>query len=253
MKRGLVPVAWLVAALIAAVVVGVGAYVATHNTSTTVSTSQAAASGNTSSSGAAGSELGSNGSITEPMIAQIDAMPKQPLSPEEVNALMEMREEEKLARDVYLTLYQKWGLPIFHNIAQSEQTHTDTVKALIDKYGLQDPVQDDNVGVFSDPKFTNLYEQLVAEGSKSVVDALKVGATIEDLDIKDLQHWLAVTDNNDIRFAFCNLMKGSRNHLRSFVSQLQRYGASYTPQYISEQEYNAILSSSREAGIVECP
>jgi len=95
-------------------------------------------------------------------------------------------------------------------------------------------VKDNSIGVFTDPKFTELYNQLVAEGSKSIEDALNVGATIEDLDIKDLQDWLAKVDNADIKFA------------------LQRYGATYTPQYISEADYNAILSGSHEIGIVQC-
>ena len=35
----------------------------------------------------------------------------------EVEALQYMREEEKLARDVYLALYEEWQLPIFQTIA----------------------------------------------------------------------------------------------------------------------------------------
>ena len=52
------------------------------------------------------------------------------LSDEEVYWLMYMREEEKLARDVYATLYEKWGTRIFNNIRVSEQRHMDAVKAL---------------------------------------------------------------------------------------------------------------------------
>jgi hypothetical protein len=160
-----------------------------------------------------------------------------------------MREEEKLARDVYLTLYNKWHLQVFSNIARSEQKHMDAMKALIDKYGLTDPVVDDSVGVFSDPQMQELYTQLVNQGSNSIVDALKVGATIEDLDIKDLED-VKTTDNDDVRFVYNNLEKGSRNHLRAFVGVLDRYGASYSPQYISEDYYEEIISTPRERGMV---
>jgi len=152
-----------------------------------------------------------------------------------------MRQEEKLARDVYLTLYDKYGLRIFANIAKSEQRHTDTVKYLLDKYGVEDPVTDDTVGVFKDAEFTNLYNQLVAQGSQSVVDALKVGATIEDLDIKDLEDEIAKTDKYDLQIVFSNLKRGSYNHMRAFVAWLNYYGSDYQPQFISQDEFDSIL------------
>ncbi len=178
----------------------------------------------------------------------INNLPKQSISEEEKEGLIEMREEEKLARDVYLTLYNKWKLPIFKNIAESEQTHTDSIKYLLNKYNISDPVKSDEVGKFSNPKYQELYQKLVEEGNKSVIDALKVGATIEDLDIADLQYWLNRTDNEDIKLVYENLMKGSRNHMRAFVSMLQKYGANYTPQYISKEEYEQIINSPMERG-----
>ncbi|XRO76308.1 DUF2202 domain-containing protein [Methanocaldococcus sp. 10A] len=194
--------------------------------------------------------VGDNGNINVSLMCEdIDALPKQPISEEEKEGLIEMREEEKLARDVYLTLYNKWGLQIFKNIAESEQTHMDSVKYLLDRYNIPDPVESEEVGKFSNPKFEELYNKLVEQGSKSVVDALKVGATIEDLDIADLENWISKTDNEDIKFVYENLMKGSRNHMRAFVRMLERYGANYSPQYISKEEYEQIISSSMERGI----
>ena len=60
-----------------------------------------------------------------------------------------MREEEKLARDVYIFLYDKWGSQIFNNISVSEQTHMDAIKTLLDRYGIPDPVADKGPGVFT--------------------------------------------------------------------------------------------------------
>ncbi len=178
----------------------------------------------------------------------VDTLPMQDLSQDEKDGLLYMREEEKLARDVYSTLYDKWQLPVFTNIAQSEQTHTESVRNLLDKYELTDPVTDDSIGVFVNSDLQALYNNLVAEGSQSVEAALRVGATIEDLDIKDLQDRLARTDNEDIALVYNNLERGSRNHLRSFVKQLTAYGATYEPQYISVDDYNSIVTSNREAG-----
>ena len=178
----------------------------------------------------------------------VDSLPKQDLSDAEKEAILYMREEEKLARDVYLTLYDKWDEQIFKNIAQSEQRHTDAIKALIEKYDLEDPVKDDSIGVFTNTKLAELYNQLVEQGSKSLVDALKVGATIEDLDISDLNKDLAETDNEDIKKVFEYLREGSYNHLRAFVDNLKRKGADYTPQFISEEEYERILSTTSQHG-----
>ncbi len=165
------------------------------------------------------------------------------LSQEEIDSLIKMREEEKLARDVYLTLYDKWGLQVFNNIAKSEETHTLAVKDLLDLYNVEDPVVDDTVGVFTNPEFSELYSQLVSQGEESVVSALKVGATIEDLDIKDLEDDMKLTDNQNILLVYKNLKQGSYNHMRAFVGQLENYNETYEPQYISIEEFNYILET----------
>ncbi|MBN1762172.1 MAG: DUF2202 domain-containing protein [Methanomicrobia archaeon] len=187
-------------------------------------------------------------SIDEPVLrSTIDQMPVEVLSDAEKAGILYMREEEKLAHDVYLTLYEQWNLPIFNNIARSEQTHTDAVKTLIDKYGLVDPATA-TIGSFSNPELQALYENLVNDGSISLQDALNVGAAVEEIDILDLQEYLAETDNEDITLVYENLMKGSRNHLRAFVSTLERQGYDYTPQYLSQEEFDAIVSSPLERG-----
>lgn len=170
------------------------------------------------------------------------------LDENELAGLLFMREEEKLARDVYTTLYDRWGINIFSNIAQSEQTHTESVRQLLEKYGIPDPVEDDAVGVFTNPNLQKLYDDLLERGNVSEVEALKVGALIEDLDIKDLADQLELTDNADIQMVYENLQRGSRNHLRSFTKQLEMRGESYEPQYISVEEYESILESNTERG-----
>lgn len=166
------------------------------------------------------------------------------LSAEETEALLFMREEEKLAHDVYLALYEKWGLPTFQNIASSEQAHTESVKTLLDRYGLDDPAAA-QAGVFTNPELQALYTELVSRGSQSLAEAIKVGAAIEEIDILDLQERLRQTDNADIQRVFNNLLKGSANHLRAFVNALQaQTGETYQPQVLSAQAYQEILSGT---------
>ncbi|MCF6277315.1 MAG: DUF2202 domain-containing protein, partial [Anaerolineales bacterium] len=135
------------------------------------------------------------------------------LSQPEVDRLIFMREEEKLARDVYLTLYEQWNLSAFQNISSSEQKHTDAVKNLLDLYELADPVVDDTIGVFTNNDLQALYDQLVAQGSLSLADALNVGAAIEEIDILDLQEGLDEANDPNIVMVYNNLMNGSYHHL----------------------------------------
>lgn len=178
----------------------------------------------------------------------IDTLPYEELSDAELAALVFMREEEKLARDVYLDMNDIWGVQIFADIADSEQTHTDVVLRLIQKYGLTDPAEGKLRGEFSDATLQGLYDSLVAQGMASLIDALIVGATIEDLDIFDLQRQLEHVDNQDVTVVFENLQKGSRNHLRAFFGSLDDMNIVYAPVYISQQEYDEIVNSPVERG-----
>lgn len=171
-------------------------------------------------------------------------MPAQDVDAKEKAALVYMREEEKLARDVYLTLYEKWNLFVFNNIANSEKRHMEAIKILLDKYKIDDPVKVDAIGLFTDEGLDKLYNDLVSQGKKSLKDALLVGTTIEDLDIADLNKHLKETDNDDIRCVFQNLTRGSENHMRAFMGQLKQNGGTYKAQYITQKELDEIVQNN---------
>jgi hypothetical protein len=173
-----------------------------------------------------------------------------PLDYEEEQSLLFMREEEKLARDVYLTFYEAWEKPVFANIAESEQTHTDAVADKIEKYGLPDPVIDDSIGAFVNSFLLEKYYELVAKGQLSELDALMVGAFIEELDIIDLQESIEKTDEADIKELYSNLMRGSRNHLRAFVELIEEAtGEDYQAQLLDQDVVDAIADSPFETGL----
>lgn len=163
-----------------------------------------------------------------------------------VDGLLWMREEEKLARDVYRRLSELWDLPIFANIADSEQAHTDAIADLLVLYDIPDPMADDAPGVFVETTLQALYDDLVEQGSKSLVDALIVGATIEDMDIVDLQLRRSGVAAVDVVYA--HLEKGSRNHLRAFIRTLERQGGEYAPSFLGVDAYEAIIDSPVERG-----
>ena len=172
------------------------------------------------------------------------AVSVEALSATDADGILFMVEEEKLARDVYLTLGELWGTPVFTNIASAEQTHMDAVFGLIETYNLEDPVGDNAIGVFTDPELQALYDDLVATGSESPAAALEVGAVIEEVDIEDLVDYLDGTTAGDVTAVYKRLLAGSENHLRAFVSQLERSGVERTPVVLDDATYSAILDGS---------
>jgi len=160
-------------------------------------------------------------------------------SPEE-EGLLFMAEEEKLAGDVYSSLNEIWSLRVFDNIGRAERTHQAAVETLLIKYSLAVPANPP--GEFSNETLQSLYNDLVSRGGLSVEEALRAGASIEELDILDLEERMAQTDKEDIQLVYSNLKRGSENHLRAFVNNLERRGIEYRPEYLSMQEYDGIIS-----------
>lgn len=171
------------------------------------------------------------------------------LTPAEIAGLTFMREEEKLARDVYLALDDAWNFQVFANIARSEQNHMDAVGTLLARYGLPDPAAGNGAGEFTNPDLQALYDQLVAQGGQSLGDALRVGAAIEEIDIRDLFQQLPAVQHSDIRRVYERLEQGSENHLRAFVSTLERQtGETYEPHYLDQATYDEIIAGTSGQG-----
>jgi len=168
------------------------------------------------------------------------------LTDDEAAALAYLREEEKLARDVYLTLAEIWQLPIFANIAVAEQNHMDIVFKALQISGVEDPVTDDTIGVFNNGGLTQMYVDFVADGGLSLIDALSVGAEIEDMDLADLYMMIENYPHDLVQLVAFNLAKGSRNHLRAFVRALAAQGVTYTPNYLDQEAFDAILAAEME-------
>jgi hypothetical protein len=169
------------------------------------------------------------------------------LTDSELASLLKMKEEEKLARDVYTTLYKKWGSQVFSNISKAENNHLNAIVLLLQSYGVTD-ISIGKAGEFEDAAVQTLYNDLVAKATVSIEEAFKTGALIEEMDIKDLREALGTTTNDNVILVFDNLMKGSRNHLRAFNRQLTFLGIVYTPIYISQTDYDLIVSSAMEKG-----
>lgn len=189
-------------------------------------------------------DTGSGNNVSDTLAS----LPIESLSAAEQASLLYMREEEKLAHDVYVRLDAMWGgsTQTFGNISASEATHTEAVRQLLLRYNVPDVAASLAAGVFNNTKLQDMYAQLVSNGSVSLIEALKVGATIEEIDMVDIQAHLSNVDNQDIRVVYENLLKGSRNHLRAFVKNLLNQGVTYVPQYMDATDYQAIVNSETE-------
>ncbi len=167
------------------------------------------------------------------------------LNQQEKDAILYMREEEKLARDVYDSMYIKWSGNPFGNIRHSEQIHMDRMKTLITAYSLQDPVEknNDKPGVFTNSLLQKYYNELVTAGSQSLTHGLLAGAKIEELDIADLDERISLTQQQDIITAYNYLKMASENHLRAFVRRLKMQGVSYEPVILTKDQFSKIISS----------
>lgn len=208
-----------------------------------------AGSQNQNGSPQTGSEASADGLQSAAPLQQQAIVPVGELSEAEIAALNFMREEEKLAQDVYQYLFETWGQNSFQSISQSETAHTNSVLSVLNAYGLGDPSAGLAAGVYNDPDLQALYGALVERGITSLAEALKVSAEIEEIDILDLQIRLAETQNASIQQVYNNLLQGSYNHLRAFTRNLQaQTGEVYQPLHLSAEEYQSILSGSNNGG-----
>jgi len=185
-------------------------------------------------------------------LPQVDEVSVQvaALTAQETDDLLFMVEEEKMARDLYAAFYGLYGSPSFQKIALSEQVHIDELNALFNFYNLNDPTIGKGAGVFTNPDLQALYDQLLAQGSVSFAEALKVGAAVEEIDILDLQSRMARTSQAGILEVYAILESGSENHLRAFVGQINNQtGEIYAPGHLSAEEFQRITIGANNNGI----
>ncbi|MDO5500191.1 MAG: DUF2202 domain-containing protein [Propionibacteriaceae bacterium] len=139
-----------------------------------------------------------------------------PLSDAEKADILFMREEERLAKELYEALGDKWGVAQFDRIAASEQRHFDAMGRAVARYQLEDPSKGAKVGVYADPKLQELWDDWHGRGMESKEAAFAVGVELEKADIADLKKAIDTSDNADLDRVYGNLLRGSENHLRAF-------------------------------------
>lgn len=139
-----------------------------------------------------------------------------------------MREEERMARDLYLAFAEKYGDDTaFARIAKSEQRHFDATGRMLENFGLEDPSDGLEAGTYADDELTALYEELLEQGMASLEDAYDAAIAVEEADIADLTAAIERTTDDAATRLFENLKRGSEQHLAAYTAY--RDGKTPTP------------------------
>lgn len=157
-----------------------------------------------------------------------------------------IREQQKLSRDVYCVLHDKWDLRIFDEIAGAEQNHMESVKALLEQYDVADPVDrsGDEQGKFVYKPLQKIYDSLVVAGTASLEGALRAGAFLAEMNIVDLHKAVKATGAEDLKAVYKYMKMGAERHLLTFARQLKKLGVSYEPVLLGHKEYDRLIGAS---------
>ena len=149
------------------------------------------------------------------------------LTEEQVESLVFMYQEEKMAGDVYSVFAEEYDAPIFEQIAASEDKHASAVENLLVQAGVDTSALDAlEPGEFQNEELQALYDALIEQGSTSYESALEAGVAIEETDIADLSVYLQESEMTDAMVnVYEHLSDGSENHLDAFTTQLETLSA----------------------------
>lgn len=127
------------------------------------------------------------------------------------------REEERMARDLYTALAEKYDQAVpFSRIKLSEQRHFDAVGTLLTRYGVSDPSAGKAAGTYAYPELQKLYDGWLAQGNTSLDAAYDVGVALEKRDVADLKKIAASTKDVTAKSLFTRLGAASEHHLAAF-------------------------------------
>jgi len=168
------------------------------------------------------------------------------LTADEIEFVYAVREDEKVARDLYTLFFEKYSLKVFSTIAKSESNHMRAVEILLDYYEIDFPIPG-AYGVFEDSARQTIYDSLVIKGS-TALEGFRVMAQMEEECVISYRNVLADITNSNIKIVIENLGKASENHFKAAIRQVTALGGTYSPKYMTQEEYNAIIAKGFEQG-----
>ena len=127
-----------------------------------------------------------------------------------------MREEERLAHDLYVAFGEAWPDRRFDTISAAAARHGEATATLLANHDLPDPSVGSTPGVYAYPELQELYDAWVERGLTSKSEALAVGAELERRDIADLEAAMEATEQPDLDAVYQHIRDGSEKHLAAF-------------------------------------
>lgn len=168
------------------------------------------------------------------------------LTAEEIEFLFAVREDEKVARDLYAHFYSKYQLKPFEMIGKAESNHISAVEKLLTFYSISFPALSE-AGIFANAERQLNYTTLAASGNTSL-EAFTTAAKLEETGIYDYMTVLQDITNPNIKLVIEHLMKASSNHLKAFLRNIDALGGSYTPSILSQEQFDNIIKSNFDNG-----
>lgn len=136
-----------------------------------------------------------------------------------------MREEERLAHELYTLLAEQYPeAGVFANIARSEARHMAAVGRQLDRYDLADLGADLAPGDYAFDALDELYDTWSEDGLVSLDLAIQVGIDLETADIADLERILGLDSSDPAERTLSALLAGSESHLAAFTSAMENDG-----------------------------
>ncbi len=137
--------------------------------------------------------------------------------PDLATGLQFAREEERMARDLYQALADKYdGALPFSRITLSEQRHFDAVGALLDRYDVADPADGRKAGSYADATLQNLYDGWLADGRSRSTRPTTSAWPWRSATSPTSRARSSRASRADVTQVFTALLNGSQHHLAAF-------------------------------------
>lgn len=168
------------------------------------------------------------------------------LTTDEIEFIYAVREDEKIARDLYFSFFRNFGLKTFENIGKAEDNHIKATEKLFDYYEIDYPALSAN-GKFEDASRQKLFDSLLLKGTPEL-EAFKVMALLEESNIVEYGEVLKSIVNPNIKLVIENLAKASANHFKAAIRQITALGGTYAPALMTQEQYRALIAIGFEKG-----
>lgn len=170
-----------------------------------------------------------------------------PLTADEIEFLFAMREDEKMAKDLYTAFGAQYPTAVqFSRIATAEATHVAAIETMLTYYEVSFPALTP-AGVFADAEKQAQYDAFLAQGT-TIQGAFEVMALLEEENIAAYKAVEATATNANIKLILANMVRASSNHLKAAVRQLTILGITYTPTHLDQATFDEVISSAFAQG-----